>query len=152
MGSIRGMMGLICQRDGGRGDGAAERRAASLAAGLILLPGAAAAEVCDKTRPDWDGTPQSMISEAIGLFLSPAGLFLCAAMAMALVFRHAMGTAIVALLWSFFITALVMGLDDPIRAAAVNEGCVAPPTLFIAASTAICLAAVTYTFRREKRL
>lgn len=119
---------------------------------MLALPSRALAEVCDKERPDWDGTPPGMLDEAIGLFLSPAGLFLSGALLLALLFRHAMGTALVALLWSFFITALVTGMDDPLRAAAVREGCIASPTLFIAASTAICLAAVVYTFRREKRL
>ena len=152
MGPVRGMIHRADRRDGGRGDGAAERRATSLLIAALVLPSPAHAKVCDTLRPEWDGTSQSMLAEMVGLFLSPAGLFLSAALAMALMFRHTMGTAIVALLWSFFITALVMGFDDPVRAAAVREGCVAPPTLFIAASTAICLAAVIYTFRREKRL
>ncbi|MBV2358699.1 hypothetical protein KUH32_02855 [Thalassococcus sp. CAU 1522] len=117
----------------------------------LSLPGTAAAEVCDKLRPGWDGTPQTLAGEAMGLFLSPAGLFLTTALLVAVLFRHAMGTALAALMWSAFISYLVLH-SDPLLFAAMEEGCVAQPTLFIAASAAICLAAVIFTFRREERL
>jgi len=112
----------------------------------------ALAEVCDKERPDWDGIPVTLESEALALFLSPAGLFLLGALAVAVLFRHAMGTAIVALLWSFFISFIVWPDPTGLRGARISEGCEAQPTLFLVASAALCLAAVIYTARREKRL
>lgn len=126
----------------------------SVRRGLIfaILPGAAWAEVCDTVRPGWDGTSATQVTEALGLFTSPLILFLVAALGVAVVFRHAMGTALVALLWSFFITYLVLPDTSGVRSAAANEGCIASPALFIGLSAAICGAAVFYTFRREKRL
>ena len=112
----------------------------------------ALADVCDKERPDWDGVPVTLESEALALFLSPAGLFLLGALAVAVLFRHAMGTAIVALLWSVFISFIVWPDPTGLRGARISEGCEAQPTLFLVASAALCLAAVIYTARREKRL
>ena len=119
-------------------------RALRLALLGMLTPSLAAAQTC--------GTPATQITETVGLFLSPVGLFLVAALAVALIARHTMGVALVALLWSFFISALVMPGVIPGRTEALATGCAAPATLFIALSTAICGAAVFYTFRREKRL
>ncbi|MDA7429658.1 hypothetical protein PGB28_14410 [Primorskyibacter aestuariivivens] len=123
-----------------------------LIAGLAVLPGTAWAEMCTQLRPGWDGTPATQVTEALGLFTSPLVLFLLAALGVAVAFRHAMGTALVALLWSFFISYLILPDQSGLRAAAVEEGCIASPTLFIALSAAICTVAVIYTFRREKRL
>lgn len=116
------------------------------------LPGSAWAEVCDTERPVWDGTPATQLSEALGLISSPIGLFLLGALTIAVVFRHPMGTALAALMWSCFIAFLVLPDTSGVRAQAMAEGCVAPPTLFIGLSTAICALAVVYTFRRETRL
>jgi len=112
----------------------------------------ALADVCVKERPDWDGVPATIESEALALFLSPVGLFLLGALAVAVLFRHAMGTALVALLWSFFISFIVWPDPTGLRSARLSEGCEAPPTLFIVASAALCLAAVLYAHRGEKRL
>jgi hypothetical protein len=119
---------------------------------LALLPAKTRAETCATLRPDWNGDPATQLSEAIGLFLSPAGLFLGAALAVAVLFRHPMGTCLVALLWSVFITFLVMPDASGQTAMARAEGCLASPTLFIGLSTAICALAVYYTFRRDPRL
>lgn len=119
---------------------------------LALLPGTAWADACEQLRPGWDGLPATPVTEALGLFTSPIVLFLLAALGVAVAFRHAMGTALVALLWSFFITYLVLPDTSGVRAAAAEAGCLASPTLFIGLSAAICSAAVFYTFRREKRL
>ena len=123
-----------------------------LALVLALIATPALAEVCDKARPDWDGTPATLTSEAVMLFMSPIGLFLLGALAVAVVFRHAMGTALVALMWSFYITMLIWPDTSGIRDGMLSEGCAAPPTLFIAASALLCLAAVIYAHRGEKRL
>lgn len=119
---------------------------------LSLLAGPALAEVCDKARPGWDGAPVTALDEAMFLFTTPISLFLIAALATAVVFRHAMGAALVALLWGFYITSLILPDQAGTDAAARAEGCAASPALYIALSGAICLAAVIYTARREKRL
>lgn len=118
-----------------------------LRGGLILsLPASPAlAEVCDKERPDWDGTPATQMSEALYLFTQPISLFLLAALATAVIARHAMGTAVAALLWGFYITALVW--PDTIAQAAIREGCQAAPSLYIAIASALCVAAVLFTHR-----
>ncbi|WP_425039789.1 hypothetical protein [Primorskyibacter sp. S187A] len=116
------------------------------------LPTVLRAEVCDKERPGWDGTPATMLSEAIGLFSSPMGLFLSAALVVAVLFRHALGVTIVSVLWAFFVYALIAPDPTGIQQQAIIEGCIAQPTLFIGLSTAICAAAVYYTMRREPRL
>ncbi|MCO4776996.1 MULTISPECIES: hypothetical protein [Lentibacter] len=128
------------------------RRRLSLTLLISVMASPALAEVCYKERPDWDGIPVTLESEALALFLSPAGLFLLGALAVAVLFRHAMGTAIVALLWSFFISFIVWPDPTGLRGARISEGCEAQPTLFIVASAALCLAAVLYAHRGEKRL
>ena len=117
-----------------------------------LMASPALAEVCVKQRPDWDGVPATIQSEALVLFLSPIGLFLLGALAVAVLFRHAMGTALVALLWSFFISFIIWPDPTGLRSARISEGCEAQPTLFIVVSAALCLAAVLYAHRGEKRL
>ena len=124
----------------------------TLTVATTLLASPALADVCDTDRPEWDGRPVTLLDEAVGLFQSPIPLFLLGALAVAILFRHAMGTAIVALLWSFFISMIVWPDATGQRSARIAEGCEAQPTLFIAASAALCFAAVIYTARREKRL
>lgn len=119
---------------------------------LSLIAGPALAEVCDKARPGWDGMPVTALDEALFLFATPISLFLVAALATAVVFRHAIGAALVTLLWGFYITSLILPDQTGISAAAITEGCAASPALYIALSGALCLAAVIYTARREKRL
>ncbi len=128
------------------------RRRLSLALLTTLTASPALAEVCAKERPDWDGVPVSLESAALALFLSPVGLFLLGALAVAVLFRHAMGAALVALLWSAFFPFLICPDATGRRSARLSEGCDAQPTLFIVASAALCLAAVLYTHRGEKRL
>ncbi|WP_298676399.1 hypothetical protein [uncultured Lentibacter sp.] len=119
---------------------------------LSVLASPALAEACDTLRPNWNGAPATLTSEAVALFLAPVPLFLLGALAVAVLFRHAMGTALVALLWSFFISFLIWPDATGIQQAAIAEGCMAQPTYFIIASAALCFAAVVYTARREKRL
>lgn len=114
---------------------------------LSLLASPAFAEVCDKERPDWDGIPATQVSEAIYLFTRPISLFLLAALATSVIVRHALGTAIAVLLWGFYITALVWPDATGITASALREGCQAPPSLFIAIASALCVAAVLFTHR-----
>ncbi|WP_299286381.1 hypothetical protein [uncultured Tateyamaria sp.] len=103
------------------------------------------AEACAILRPDWDGTSVSAIGEAVGLLTAPMGLFLLAATVMAVLVRSQWGGLVAVLLWTAFITFVTMADSDGQRPAAMAEGCVGPPTLFIAAAAAICVAVVLYT-------
>ena len=117
----------------------------------ILIATPAHAEVCDKERPNWDGSPVSLVDEAIALALGPTGLFFIGATAVAVLFRHSIGVGIACVMWAFYITALIMRGDDVFEQA-VAEGCIGNPALFVGLVAAICLAAVLFTIRREKRL
>ena len=50
---------------------------------LATLPTAAWAKVCDKERPDWNGTPVTAVGEAIALFSNPVSLVLLMVTALA---------------------------------------------------------------------
>ncbi|WP_299208570.1 hypothetical protein [uncultured Tateyamaria sp.] len=112
---------------------------------LSMLPQAAMAEVCDKERPGWDGMPVGMIGEAINLFLSPAGVALLLLSLVALRFRHQWIGLAAVILWTVFITIVTMADPTGVRGLAMVEGCIGPPTLFIAAVAAICVGIVLYT-------
>ncbi|MFL4469800.1 hypothetical protein ACERZ8_07945 [Tateyamaria armeniaca] len=112
---------------------------------VVLVPGIACAEVCDKERPDWDGDQVTALSEAMTLFATPFGLLLLAFTVLALRFRHQwMGLAAV-LGWTAFITLITMADPTGLRADAMVEGCIGSPTLFIVAVAAICIGTVFYT-------
>lgn len=117
-----------------------------LVAVLLLLPGAARAEVCDKERPDWNGVPVTALGEAVTLLFSPIGLFLLISTVAALRFRAQWGGVVVTVGWTSFATLLTMG--DPtggVRKAAISEGCIGSPTLFIAIAAAISVGTIIYT-------
>ncbi|MEO0937762.1 MAG: hypothetical protein AAFY38_06375 [Pseudomonadota bacterium] len=116
----------------------------------MLLPGAAWAEVCDKQRPDWNGVPVTAFGEAVTLLFSPIGLFLLISTVAALRFRSQWGGVAVTVGWTFFVTALT--LWDPtggVRDAAMREGCIGAPTLFIALAAAISVGTIIYTAPRK---
>ena len=119
------------------------RRVAVISA--TLLPGAAWAEVCDKARPGWDGGQVGPVGEAISLLLSPAGLALLGLSLIALRFRQQWIGLGAVLLWTVFITVVTMADPTGLRADAMIEGCIGPPTLFIVAAAAICVAIVLWT-------
>lgn len=110
------------------------------------------AEVCDKARPNWDGTPVSSFQEAIFLFSTIPSLSLVLATAIALRYRSQWGGLAVVVLWTILITMVTA--TDPTGAGefAVREGCVGSPALFIAIVTAICVAVVLYTLPRKTRI
>ncbi|MGX9356442.1 hypothetical protein ACS3SW_15140 [Roseobacteraceae bacterium S113] len=118
---------------------------------LVFMPTSAHASFCDTERPNWDGSPATQLDEAITLFMAPTGLFLIGATAVAVLFRHAIGAGIACVMWAFYVTAIIMR-GDPAYMMAAMEGCIGQPTLFVALAAAICLSAVIYTMRREKRL
>lgn len=122
----------------------------ALAAALALLAAPAMAEVCDKERPGWDGTPVTAFGEILALFLSPAGLILLAASIVALRFRSQWIGLATIILWTGLITLITMADPTGIRPLAMAEGCVGSPALFIAVVAAICVAIVLYTRPRPR--
>ncbi len=120
----------------------------SVLASLFAAP--AWAEVCDKARPNWDGAPVGAVGEAVSLFVSPAGLLLLALSLVALRFRFQWVGLAAVILWTIFITVITMADPTQMRVAAMAEGCVGPPTLFIALAAAICVAIVLWTKPRTQ--
>ena len=83
------------------------------------------------------------------LSTTPVTLLLLAITLIALRFRNQwLGLAAV-LGWTGFV-ALITTLDPTgVRNLAVAEGCIGPPTLFIAVVAAICIGTVIYTMPRK---
>jgi len=116
---------------------------------LALCPTAVIAEVCDKERPNWDGTQASAFTEALALFSTPLGLILILSTAVAFTLRNAwlgLGTVVG---WTGLVTIAVSKDPTGIQESAIAEGCTGPPTLFIAAAIAICIATILYTAPRR---
>ncbi len=116
---------------------------------LSLLASPVWAEVCDKERPHWDGTPATAWTEAIALFASPLGLILLLATAFAVRWRSTWGGLAVTVGWTGFVTLILSHDPTGLREFAMAEGCIGPPTLFIALSIAICIATILYTAPRR---
>ncbi|MGV6812985.1 MAG: hypothetical protein ACWA47_12105 [Brevirhabdus sp.] len=121
-----------------------------IAAAAAIAPAPAWAQVCTTIRPSWDGTPVSALDEAINLLASPPALVLLLLTALAARFRHQWGALIVVLLWTGYATLLTMIDPGGTRTAAMAEGCIGTPTLFIAAVAAISVATIIYTAPRPK--
>lgn len=122
--------------------------------GLIatLLPGAAWAEVCDKVRPGWDGTSVTMVGEALVQFMTIPSLALLLASAIAIRFRSQWGAAAVVVLWTIWVSVVAfLDTTGGIRDAAIIEGCIGAPVLFIVAVAAICTGMIIYTFPPPRR-
>ena len=98
----------------------------------LISAGAAFAEVCDKERPGWDGTPVGPLAEAVHLLTNPVMLALIGAGIVATLLKlriirvilAAMIGGIAYLIWD-------ESLNDPtgITAAAGAEGCQGSPWL-----------------------
>ena len=120
---------------------------------LALLPGAALAEVCAQVRPFWTpGAPATGWDELIGLMATPPSLVLLLLSALAIRFRQQWLTLGTVLLWSFWVSFVVLVSPDPTRLQAIEEGCIGSPTLFILAVAAICGGMILYTSRADTRL
>ena len=107
------------------------------------------AEVCDKERPNWDGTQTTALTEALVLFSTPLGLFLIVLTAIAFRLRHAWVGLASVVGWTGFVTLVVSKDPTGIQEIAATEGCVGPPTLFIPAAIAICVVTILYTAPRR---
>ena len=119
--------------------------------GLILcvLPLPAWAEVCDKQRPNWDGTPVSTLNEAILLFSSAPALILLIVTAFVIRFKHQWGALVMVVLWAIF-ASFASFYDADIKQSAIIEGCMGPSTLFVAVVAAICIGLILYVVPRPK--
>lgn len=127
--------------------GPLRRRLIALA---LLMPSTAWAEVCDKERPNWvPGTDATAFTEMIAMLGTPPSLILLVATAVAVRFRSAWGALIVVLGWTAWTSAIVFLPHDPVRAAAVKEGCIGNPSLFIAFVATISVAMIIYTSRGD---
>ena len=111
---------------------------------LSLVPGMAWAQDCAVQRPGWDGAPVSAVQEAVFLASSPAALVLLLGTAIALRFKSQWGSLAMVLGWTAFVTFLTM-LAPASRKAAMAEGCVGSPALFIGVIAAICVGMIFYT-------
>jgi len=116
---------------------------------LSLLASPAWAEVCDKLRPEWDGTRATALGEAIALFSSPLGLLLLLGTALAVRFRSAWGGLGITVGWTILITFVVSNDPTGLQKFAIEEGCIGPMTLFIPLVIAICIATILYTAPRQ---
>ena len=118
---------------------------------LATLPTAAGAKVCDKERPDWNGTPVTAVGEAIALFSNPVSLVLLMVTALAVRFRSQWGALAVCLAWTGWVSLVAFMDTGGIRSAALAEGCIGSPTLFIVIACTLCVAAVIYTAPRPAK-
>ncbi|MEQ9260370.1 MAG: hypothetical protein RIG84_14885 [Roseovarius sp.] len=126
------------------------RRGLTLAL-LAALPLPAWADACAAYRPGWDGVPVGALEEALTLMMSPAALFLLITTALAFRLRRQWLTLALCLAWSGLV-ALVTFVDLPggSRQEALAQGCIGPPTLFIALAGALCVALVLFTTPKQK--
>jgi len=76
---------------------------------------------------------------------TPPSLALLLLSAIALRFRHEWGALIVVVLWTMWASLVVFsGADGDIQRLALQEGCIASPSLFIAAVAAISVGMIVY--------
>ena len=108
--------------------------------------------VCAAERPGWDGQQVGAWGELLFLLQTPLVLGLIVATALALRFRSEKGGLLVVVGWSIA-TYLVTGWgqDDPERMAALAEGCIGSPALFIAVAAALSIGVVLYTAPLPRR-
>jgi len=106
---------------------------------------------CTQIKPDWDGTPVTMLGETIALATTPMTLILLAGTLITLRSRHQLGTLILVVSWSFYVSFLTLLDPGNTFANARAEGCLGTPTLFIALVAAICVGMIFYTAPNEAR-
>ncbi len=114
-----------------------------LVLGAYVLPTPAVAEVCDKTRPSWNGTAATVLSEALYLLTTPFGLATCGLFLLAILTRST-SWLVISTLSSGGIAIMFYVRDrveDPSNAnqLALQEGCVGPTTLAVAICLGFCV-------------
>ena len=132
------------------------RRTLPFTAMALLTPSLARADVCDKERPFWDPEtgPATALDEALHFAASPLTIALLVATALAVRFKSAWGGLAVVCGWSGLVGLITFApsMDlASIRHAAIEEGCIGSPALFIALVAAISVATIIYTSPRSAR-
>ena len=118
----------------------------------LLTPNAALAEVCDKVRPFVSpGEPGTAFTEMVSLMGTPPSLILLVLSALAIRFRWQWAALGIVVLWSIWVSLVAMQPPDGTLLLAIEEGCVGPPTLFIALVAAICGGMMLYTAPRKAK-
>lgn len=123
---------------------------APLAAIAALSPTGALANVCEQVRP-FVGASEggTAFTEAMSLMGTVPSLVLLLLSALAIRFRWQWVALGVVVLWSVWVSFIAMSSPSPIMEQAISEGCVGPPTLFIALVAAICGGMMLYTAPRK---
>lgn len=119
--------------------------------GLLFPPTTLLAEVCDKERPHWNGSPVSAVQEAIILFTQPTQIILLAATLLLICRRARIECGLLALIWAAFIPSLLTRDLDDITWEAAQEGCIGNPVLFIGLSAAICIITLYAALRPRRK-
>lgn len=110
----------------------------------MLMPQAAWAEVCDKTRPGWtlDQGPVTGGAETLYILASPIGLGLVAMMVLALVFPRCWLALLAALPALALAGLLVISRQSDMAALAMKEGCIGsaiPAVVLLVLAAAVVL-------------
>lgn len=123
-----------------------------ITAAALLGPAPAWADACTTVRPGWDGAEVTALGELLVMFQTPLVLILVLASALAVRLRHELGGVAVVVGWSIA-TYMVTGWgnSDGLRQAAMAEGCVGSPALFITVAVAIGIGVVLYTAPKARR-
>jgi hypothetical protein len=112
------------------------------------------ADACAAERPFWDGIPVSAWDEFLIVMQTPVVLLLLVATALVVRLRSEKGGLAVVVGWSLS-TYLVLDWagTSPVRAAAMAEGCIGNPSVFITVAVLVCIGVVLYTapLKREKK-
>ncbi len=125
---------------------------AALAGVFALGPGAARASVCDEVRPFvGPGESGTAFTEMVSLLGTPPSLILLVLTALVIRFRWQWASLAVVVLWSIWVSLIAMSAPDAAMLAAIEEGCVGAPTLFIGLVAAICGAMMLYTAPRKAK-
>ncbi|MEM7269930.1 MAG: hypothetical protein AAF401_11835 [Pseudomonadota bacterium] len=112
-----------------------------ICAGAVIALSAppALAEVCDKERPNWNGEPVDWVDNLFGFLFTPLGTFFVLAAAAVTILKNDKHRRA-----AFGVTALAGAISlwevlapDPVRLAAIAEGCIGGPTEIV-----ICIAAL----------
>lgn len=124
------------------------RLALALALALSGPSAAVAGPACEAARPGWTpGTEATMLTEALHHLMSVPAIVLIVATMLALRWRSQWGGLAVVAGWSLWTGIIAFGGAPE---AAVAEGCVGSPALFIGLAAAICIATIAYTAPEER--
>lgn len=126
---------------------------AAIATATATLPAMAAAEVCDKVRPDWVAAagPQGWLAETSYILASPPALLLGLLVAVALAFPRLWLALPVALLVLAFAILLAVSRQSGVARQAMAEGCIASASPAAAALCILALALLVRTYSVRRR-